>query len=177
MQQRHCCVWLERVLAMSLIPIGGSGNSGYGVGKREVAGKKRCSGRGSNDDADRDHQIYDPNRTGSDACCTTVEGIMWLWKRMVVEAEAGAARVEGSNGVASPEQNREKTAIKGHAAAVLGWRWRRRVEEEGGVGGGTGQQREEKEEGSDEGPTSTMVSSRPMVSSCRKQQRPAVTWL
>ncbi|RZS14756.1 hypothetical protein BHM03_00046488 [Ensete ventricosum] len=37
---------------MSLIPIRGSGNSGYGVGKRalamtakEVAGKKRCNGR------------------------------------------------------------------------------------------------------------------------------------
>ncbi|RWW77230.1 hypothetical protein BHE74_00014621 [Ensete ventricosum] len=124
-----------------MIPIGGSGNSGYGVGKRvlamtakEVAGKKRY----------KDHQIYDPNRTGSDACCATAEGITWLWKRMVVEAEAGAARAE---------------------------------EEEGGVGVGTGQQREEKEEGSDEGPMSVVVSSRPMVSSCRKQQWPTVTWL
>ncbi|RWV88417.1 hypothetical protein GW17_00049495 [Ensete ventricosum] len=44
-----------------------------------------------------------------------------------------------------------------------------------GVGAWIGQQREEKEEGSDKDLMSVMVSSRPMVSSCRKQWRLATT--
>ncbi|RWW15923.1 hypothetical protein BHE74_00042671 [Ensete ventricosum] len=97
------------------------------------------------------------------------EGIMWLRKRMVVEAEAGVARVESNSSVADTGTGERIVATgscdcgNGLEMAALG-RGRR------GVGAGTGQRREEKEEGSSEGLARTMVSPGPMASNCKKQR-------
>ncbi|RWW49016.1 hypothetical protein BHE74_00044871 [Ensete ventricosum] len=52
---------------------------------------------------------------------------------MVVETEARVAGAEGNSGMASTGTMGKRYRQMGHAAAVEGWRWRCRVEEEGGL--------------------------------------------
>ncbi|RZS21803.1 hypothetical protein BHM03_00054479 [Ensete ventricosum] len=49
------------------------------------------------------------------------------------ETEARVAGAEGNSGMASTGTMGKGYRQMGHAAAVEGWRWRRRVEEEGGL--------------------------------------------
>ncbi|RRT70514.1 hypothetical protein B296_00000780 [Ensete ventricosum] len=100
------------------------------------------------------------------------EGITWLRKRIVVEAEVGAAGAEGSNDVVST--GTMTTRLCGYsrglemATSGRGRRW---------VGVGTGQRWEEKEEGSGESLARAMVLSGLVVSHYRKQRCLATTWL
>ncbi|RWW34014.1 hypothetical protein GW17_00001240 [Ensete ventricosum] len=98
--------------------------------------------------------------------------------------EEGGSRDRSRGGWSGRQQrcgrhrnNGERIAIAGSCGCGSGLEMAASGRRRRGVGTGTGYRWEKKEEGNDEGPMSAVVSSGPVVSSCRKQRLSTTAWL